>query len=56
MNFINVLLKQAERSARERLLKGEPLTSYAWSSLPAYEKGRGPKWLVMDILLVLARR
>jgi REP element-mobilizing transposase RayT len=37
--------------ARARLLRGEPLASYAWSSLPAYESGKGPKWLVMERVL-----
>jgi REP element-mobilizing transposase RayT len=37
--------------ARARLLTGEPLTSYAWSSLPAYESGKGPKWLHPDRVL-----
>jgi len=37
--------------ARAKLLRGEPLTSYAWSSLPAYESGRGPKWLVIERVL-----
>ena len=37
--------------ARARLLRDEPLTSYAWSSLPAYESGKAPKWLVMERVL-----
>ena len=37
--------------ARARLLGSEPLTFYAWSSLPVYEIGKGPKWLVMERML-----
>lgn len=29
----------------------EKLVSYKWSSLPAYQRGKGPKWLVMDRVL-----
>jgi REP element-mobilizing transposase RayT len=28
-----------------------PLCGYSWSSLPAYEKGRGPEWLSFDRVL-----
>jgi putative transposase len=37
--------------ARARLLRGESLTSYVWSSLPYYEKGNGPKWLHFERVL-----
>jgi hypothetical protein len=37
--------------ARARLLGSEPLTSYAWRSLPAHESGKGPKWLLMERVL-----
>jgi len=38
-------------TARARLLRGESLTSYAWSSLSYYEKGNGPKWLHFERVL-----
>jgi REP element-mobilizing transposase RayT len=31
--------------------KRGPLTGYSWSSLGAYDKGRGPEWLVFDRVL-----
>lgn len=39
--------------ARAGLAGGKrgPLTGYSWSSLPAYEKGRGPAWLVFNRVL-----
>lgn len=37
--------------SRARLVKGEPLVSYAWSSLPYYAAGKGPNWLVMERVL-----
>jgi len=37
--------------ARAWLLGEKPLLSYAWSSLPAYDRGKGPKWLVMERVL-----
>jgi hypothetical protein len=39
--------------ARAGLAGGKrgPLVGYPWSSLAAYEKGRGPQWLVFDRVL-----
>ncbi len=39
--------------ARAGLTGGEKgtLSGYAWSSLPAYQRGKAPKWLVMDRVL-----
>ena len=39
--------------ARAGLAGGQrgPLTGYLWSSLPAYVKGNGPDWLVMERVL-----
>ena len=39
--------------ARAGLAGGKrgPLTGYSWSSLGAYDKGRGPEWLVFDRVL-----
>jgi putative transposase len=39
--------------ARAGLAGGKrgPLTGYLWSSLPAYVKGNGPDWLVMERVL-----
>ena len=39
--------------ARAKLVGGTKgaLSSYRWSSLPAYAKGKGPEWLVFDRVL-----
>lgn len=37
--------------ARAKLGKSKELISYAWSSLPSYQKGKGAKWLEIERVL-----
>ena len=37
--------------ARAKLTKGQELVSYTWSSLPLYQRGKAPKWMVMERVL-----